>query len=94
MAVKKKIYKYHTSHSYKDVATGLTSQLTTQLYQIGVYGIINNNPSLQFSTSPSKLMSTETKLKKAESKGEITDLKFGRLIEVQEVDGLWKEVIN
>lgn len=61
MAVKNKTYKYHTSHSYKDVATGLTSQLITQLYQIGVYGIINNNPSLQFSTSPSKLVKTEAK---------------------------------
>ena len=40
---KKKTWKYHTSHKYTRVETGRKFTFQTQLYKIGVYGIVNNN---------------------------------------------------
>ena len=76
---KNKTWKYHTSHSYVVVKTNETVSLLTQLYQtIGVYGIINNDPALQFGCKPYDLVRVEKKLKKDLSNGEIRDLEFGR----------------
>ena len=54
-----KKYKYHTSLSFVDVESGETFSFLTQLYQIGVYLIINNNPALQYNLAPSSIMKQE-----------------------------------
>jgi hypothetical protein len=89
---KQKSFKYHTSHSFVD-DKGNTISFATQLYQIGVYGIINNNPTMQGTFKPKDIVKIEKQLNKQKENGQITELTFGREIEVAEVDGFWK-VIN
>lgn len=84
-------YKYHTSHSYK-TKDGTKISFQTQLYQVGVYGITNNDPSIQGNYMPGQIVSIENRLKKQEAAGNITDLVFGREITVSNDTGLWKEV--
>lgn len=87
-----KKYKYHTSHSYVGIE-GKEIKVLTQLYQIGVYYIINNDSSLQGTGSPQQMVKMEKSLKTAQEKGEISNLEFGRQIVVQkDQDGFWKEV--
>jgi len=89
MANKK--YTYHKSHTfeYKD---GTKSSCITQLYQIGIYVIVNNSPKLQFNITPNKMVSIEKKLKKDEEKGIIKNLKFGIPITVTLENNCWIEV--
>jgi hypothetical protein len=84
-------WTYHTSHSYKD-KDGKEYSFQSQLYQVGVYGIINGDPSMQMNIPPSALVKMEKKLKEQEKKGEIVDLVFGREITVTDDDSLYKEV--
>lgn len=81
-----KKWKYHTSHNYK--RDGQEVSAITQLYQVGVYMIINSDPALQFNMTPNQMVSLERKLKKSK---DITDLEFGREITVID-DGLYKEL--
>jgi len=95
-AVKKaKKWKYYTSLSFV-VPTkehgDVKQSLMTQLYQIGVYGIWNSNAGEQGSYTPNQLQSLVRKLKKAEEKGEIKDLEFGREITVTDETGFFTEV--
>lgn len=85
-------WTYHVSHSYRN-KDGKTVDFITQLYQIGVYCIINGDPKLQFGSTPKDIKSTEMKLLKLETKGEITELRFGRKITVIKNDnGFFEEV--
>jgi hypothetical protein len=88
---KTKKWKYHVTHSFKD--KGKETKGITQLYQIGVYMIVDNNPRLQFNITPNQMVSMERRLKKAFKEGEITDLEFGREITVIEnEEGFYEEL--
>jgi len=87
---KPKIYIYHTSHEF--MSKGKKVDMMTQLYKIGVYAIINNNPAMQMTFNPPTMVNIEKDLKKDEKSGKITDLKFGRAISVYaDEDGFWTE---
>jgi hypothetical protein len=92
---KAKKWKYHTSLSFV-VPTkehgDVKQSLVTQLYQVGVYGIWNNNSSEQGSYTPAQLQLMVKKLKKAEESGEIKELVLGREITVTDETGLFTEV--
>lgn len=87
-----KKWKYHVSHSYK--IKGKETKGITQLYQIGVYLIVNNNPQRQFNFTPNQMVTTERRLKKAFKEGEITDLEFGREITVIKNESGFFEELN
>lgn len=89
--MKTKTITYHKSHSYVN-EKGVKISVITQLYQIGIYGIINGNPSLQFTSNPKDLAKLEKKLKKEQEEGKITDLQFGLPITVTNESRFWKEV--
>ena len=84
-------WKYHTSHAYK-TGEGKEISFMSQLYKIGVYGIVNNDPDMQISTTPGKMAILEKKLKKEQKEGKITDLVFGREITVSDETGFFEEV--
>ena len=87
-----KKWKYHVTHSFVD-STGKKMSAITQLYQVGVYAIVNNNPAWQMSLSPNQMVTTERKLKKFAEKGEIKDLEFGLPITViEDENGLYKKL--
>jgi len=85
---KEKTWTYHTSHSFMHLQDGITYHFTTQLYFVGVYGILTGNPGQydQGSYEPKDLVSLERKLIKMQKKGEITNLTFGREITVKETE--------
>ena len=88
-----KKYKYHISHSYYHKESNEKIHFLTQLYQIGIYGIVNNDPALQGSFSPNKIVQIEKHVKKELEEGNISDLEFGREIIVRkDKDGFWEEV--
>jgi hypothetical protein len=88
---KQKTITYHKSHSFVD-NNGNTISFATQLYQIGVYVIINNNPTMQGNFNPKQIVKIEKELNRQKENGEITELNFGTPITVAEVDGFWEEV--
>ncbi len=63
--------------------------MITQLYQIGVYAIVNNNPKYQFSFNPKDIVKLEKRLQKDYDNGKIKDLIFGVPITVTTEDGLY-----
>lgn len=87
-----KKYTYHKYHEYVDIESNEKVTCLTQQYYVGVYGIINNDPGLQFSWTPQNMVSTEKKLKKSEKDGKIRDLKFDFPITVQLIDNLWETI--
>ena len=90
--MKKKTWKYHTSHSFTD-NKGKRHNFITQLFQTGVYGIFYNDPGMQFSYSPANVVKIEKLQAKEQSSGRISDLQFGREITVTEDEyGLYVEV--
>jgi hypothetical protein len=92
MKTKQKTFTYHKSLSFIDLESGQKHSFATQLYQIGVYGILDNNSSMQGNYEPKDLVKTETKLKKLQKAGVIKDLVLGTPITVAEVNGFWEEV--
>lgn len=82
---------YHKTHSYIS-KQGLRVTFISQLYDIGIYFIINNDPQTQRVISPNGLEKIEKRLKKEEEKGEIKDLELKLPITVTNESGLWKEV--
>jgi len=90
MATKK--WTYHITHSYEDVESGLKVSSLTQLYQTGVYMIVNNDAAAQFNFKPSQMVNLERKLIKAQDSEFIKNLIFGRKITVIEnEDGLYED---
>ena len=83
---KKKIWTYSPAHSYKfiDGEKLIDTSMQSNLFSVGVYVIINNDPGLQLSCAPQDMMNTEKKLKKNLEKGIITDLVFSIPIKVTE----------
>ncbi len=91
--MKNKKWKYHLTHSFKDKEKEHYG--VTQLYQIGVYMIVNNNPQLKFNMKPNQMVIMERKLRKSFEKGEISDLKFGKEITVIENEnGFYEEILE
>jgi hypothetical protein len=90
MATTKK-FKYHKSHSFVD-SRGNKISFATQLYKIGIYGIVNNNPSMQGNFTPQQMVKIEKQLNKQKENGEITELTFSLPITIEKVDGFWQEV--
>ncbi len=86
-----KKWTYHTSHSFYDVETKQKVSAQTQLYQTGVYIIVNNNPAMQSGTTPIRMVRLEKELNKRFESGKITDLEYGREIIVVEEDGFYIE---
>ncbi len=84
---------YSTYYSFKD-KDGQKHSMTSQLYQVGVYLILNNNSSLQASSTPQKMKKVQDKLRKDEVAGRITELVLGPEITVSDDSGLWKEVVS
>ena len=96
-AVKKsKKWKYHTSLSFiynTKEHGGIKQSYLTQLYQVGVYIIWNNDASEQGSMTPSQMETLTKKVKKSEASGEVTNVEWGREITVTTDDnGLYVEV--
>lgn len=91
MKTKKTKWVYHTSHSFK--LNGKKMTMASQLYQIGVYVIINNDPSMQMNMLPNDIAKHEKKLKADEGSGIITNLEFGLPITVTlNADGFYEKV--
>jgi hypothetical protein len=86
-------WTYHKQHSYIEVKTGTKSTLSTQLYFVGVYCILDNNPLQQFSLKPSKLVKIEKKLKEEQEKGIIKDLVFTNPITVTKTDNGFEKIV-
>ena len=64
----------------------------TQLYKVGVYGIMNNNPAQQFNATPMQLKASEKKLAKALAKGDLESLELLMPITVTDESGFWEQV--
>jgi hypothetical protein len=89
--MKNKKWSYHKSHSFKEGENEFSG--LTQLYQTGVYMIINNDSSMQFNFSPKDMVKMEKGLLKNAKAGQITDLKFGSPITVvEDENGFYKEM--
>jgi hypothetical protein len=88
MSKKQKIYSYPRS-MFIEYNANSTFQYVTQLYEIGVYIIINNDSQLQFIFSPKDM---EKFVKKMLKDDKIKSVDKGSIVNVQEVDGFFKEV--
>lgn len=89
MASKKK-YTYPVSVTLKKDGKVVHSA-ATQLYQIGVYIIENNDSARQGSLTPAQAVKYMKQFKPDNLVDGVT-AEFGREITVQEVDGFWKEI--
>lgn len=92
---KAKRWKYHTSHKcvYMDKGKEYPISFVTQLYQVGVYGIVNGDAGSQGGYTPNQLVTMERRLKKQQEAGIIKDLEFGReIIVTTDEDGFFVEV--
>jgi len=93
MTKKIKKWTYHVSHTYQENDNVIN--LTTQLYQIGVYAILTINGQFeQYNFPPSALVTIEKKLKKRAETTNV-EIKWGREITVVlDKDGFYKELIE
>jgi hypothetical protein len=82
---------YHKTHSFIG-RDGSQHQFTTQLYKTGVYGIMDNDSSMQVSFTPQKVKSIEKKLQKGVDSGELKSFELGVPITVTDASGLWEEI--
>ena len=89
---KAKKWRYHIWHSYLHIETNQKMSCLTQLYQIGVYAIVNNDPSQQFNLKPQDMVKIEKMLQRDLEEGIIKDLEYGREIVVSDETGFWEEV--
>ncbi|KAA6302822.1 MAG: hypothetical protein EZS26_000992 [Candidatus Ordinivivax streblomastigis] len=86
---KRKTYTYPVSATWTE--NDVEKSYVTQLYQIGVYVIFNNNPAMQGNMPPSGMVKLAKALNKSEVSGEITSLIWGRKINVSDNNGFWEE---
>lgn len=78
---KAKIWTYSSFHSFID--NGENFSLASQLYQTGIYFIVNNDPTLQGGfLTPEELVKAEKRLRKLVIENKITDLHFSPAIKV------------
>lgn len=88
---KKKQWKYYASSEITH-PDGELESYQSQLYQIGVYVIFNNNSAQQVSFTPAKIQKMCKQIQKDVENGTLKAVKWGREIVVEEVDGLYVEV--
>jgi hypothetical protein len=65
----------------------------TNLYQTGVYLIINDKPKLQFNLTPQDMQDTYEAMLEDEEAGHLSDIKWGRKIVVIKEKGFYKEKV-
>lgn len=82
---------YHKSHTFVD-KDDVKHSFITQLYQIGVYGILDGDPSMQFNLTPQDIRKIEKSLAKELAANEIKSFELGVPITVTDKSGLWEEV--
>lgn len=90
----KKVYTYHIWNSFvtKD---GKKANMLTQLYQIGIYAIVNNDPAMQLNLTPKDIVKIEKDLNKRMLSSDITELEYGRSISIyKNEEGFWTEKID
>jgi hypothetical protein len=85
---KSKIYTYPVSAAWTE--DGVKMSYMTQLYQVGVYIIFNNDSSMQGNMKPSQMLKLVKKLKDGEKAGRITGLCPGCEISVSNKTGFWE----
>ncbi|MFZ1559598.1 MAG: hypothetical protein WAT37_06710 [Saprospiraceae bacterium] len=83
---------YHKSHSFVDVESGISYNFITQLYKVGIYGILNGDAGSQGNFTPQGIRKMEKALTKLQSEEKIKDLVLGVPITVSDVSGFWEEV--
>ena len=81
---KQKVWTYSPSHSFNaiDGDNVIPCSMMSQLYKIGVYVILNNDPGMQLSSDPAGMVKAEKAFKKQEAEGKIKDLVFSPAINV------------
>jgi len=84
---------YHKSHKFVDL-NGTENIFITQLYKIGVYGILNNDPAAQGNFTPTRVKKMEKDLKKALENKLIESYELGVPITVTDESGMWEEVTD
>jgi hypothetical protein len=84
---------YHKWHTFID-DKGIEHRFNTQLYSIGVYGILDDNSSMQGSFTPQQVKRIEKNLIKEKEKGIIKDFTLGEPITVTDASGFWKKKIT
>ena len=82
---------YHKSHKWVD-NNDIEHTFVTQLYKIGVYGIIDNNPDMQGIFRPNQIVRIEKSLQKQVDNKKIKSFELGIPITVHIKNGLWEEV--
>ena len=84
---------YHKSHTF---ITNDDKEHTfvTQLYQTGIYGIVNNDPGRQGNFTPQAIVKLEKNLEKAVKDKKIKSFELGIPITVTDKSGFWEEVIE
>lgn len=87
--MKSKVYHYPCSISYL-TKEGQEVNIHTQLYALGLYVIINNDPAKTFST-PQSMEKQKKKLIEAEKEGLIRDLRFGPEYSAVKIDNFWQK---
>ena len=84
-------YTYHKAHKYTTLDNDEV-RFISQLYQLGIYAIINDDSSLQFNLGIKDVVRMEKKLNKSFKEGKIKDLEFYSPITVTDEGGLLKEI--
>ena len=84
---------YHKS-AIITLLNGNKESYVTELYQTGIYVILNDSPASQFSTTPKELEKLCKSIKKDLNEKKILNVEWGPEITVERLDSLYKEVIN
>lgn len=79
--MKKRVYEFHRSVGFTDVATGQEVKILMQDYSIGVYVTMNG---AQFGLHPKDAVKGEKNLLEAAEKGLIKDLELSWLVRLTE----------
>ncbi len=82
---------YHSSHTF-ETNDGVKHSFITQLYKVGVYGILDNDPSMQGHFRPQDIKKMEKDLQKQLDIGKIKSFELGIPITVTDKSGLWEKV--
>lgn len=93
MARNKKKYTYPVAATLKKDGK-VVHTVDTQLYRIGIYIMVNNNPANQSDMSPEQVVKYMKQFKQDNLNDGVT-VEFAREITVHEnEDGFWEEVVN
>lgn len=95
---KQKVWTYSPFHSFTIIKVkgweGKKITMQTQLYQIGIYCIYDNNAAKQCTfETPAPIIKLQKQLRKAQEEGKITDLYFSPEIKViRNVEGFLEQI--